>query len=152
MTPSRPTALLIAALAGILLCSCAIGVKKWPKAQVQEDEFEWRGVIATRQDNCLVLDGMLSGNYDNLARIIVQLEPLGDNEPGYGCVNCPFTIRSMETLEMDDPRLTRAAGQVSIVVCGLEKDRSYRYRLVAENILSNLASQATDVALVRPQP
>ena len=152
MTRSRPTALILAALAGILLCSCAIGIKKWPKAQIQEDQFQWRGVIASRQDGCLILDGMLSGNHDNLARIMVQLEAMGDGEPGYGCINCPFNVRQSEMIEMGDPRLTKNAGQISIVICDLEPERAYRYRLVAENALPNLATVATDVVLVRPQP
>lgn len=152
MTRPGPTALLLAALACVLLCSCAIGVKKWPKAQVEEDQFQWRGVIATRQDNCLILDGMLSGNYDNVARIMVQLEALGDGEPGYGCINCPFIVRQSVTVEPGDPRLTRNAGQISIIVCELEADRAYRYRLVADNVLSNLQSVATSVTLIRPQP
>ena len=152
MTRSRPTAILLAALAGILLCSCAMGIKKWPSAQVKEDQFRWRGVIASRQGKCLMLDGVLSGNYGNLESILVQLEALGDDEPGYGCVNCPFNVRQAELVEAGDPRMTRSAGQISIVLCNLEADRTYRYRLVANNILNNLEPQATDVGLVRPQP
>lgn len=152
MTRSRPTAILLAALAGIFLCSCAIGIKKWPSAQIKEYQFKWRGVIASRQDKCLMLDGVLSGNYGNLKSVLVQLEALGDNEPGYGCVNCPFNVRQAELVEVGDPRMTRSAGQISIVLCDLEADRTYRYRLVANNVLDNLAPVATDVALVRPQP
>lgn len=139
------------ALAAMLLCSCAIGVKEWPKAQEQEDEFAWQGLIATRQDSCLILDGMLSGNHANLSAIRLQLEAMGDGvEEGYGCFDCPFTVRRTETVRRGDPKLSMQGAQFTMTVCGLEPERAYRFRVVADNVFTNLEPQATDVALIRP--
>ena len=135
----------------LALSACTLGVKKWPKAQVEEETFAWRGAIASRDKSCLVFDGVLSGNHDRLKSITVELEPLGDG-PGYGCENCPFNVRQSETVDTNDVRLTKTGGQIALTLCGLEADRSYRYRLVAHNSNDNLADQATDVTLIRPLP
>jgi len=56
-----------------LLCITACGLKVWPQPQADEDTFAWGDITFVSRGTCLEINGMLTGAYENLAKIELEI-------------------------------------------------------------------------------
>jgi hypothetical protein len=131
------TFLLLALLAAVLGC----GNKVWPRAQAAQDIFSWDEIRATRTADCATVSGTLRGGFANLEGVAVQVEELAE-EP---CLGCPFSPGRVLEFGPTDPALSIRGPHVSLLVCGLDPNRSYRLRLVGRNIYMTLGRADSEV-------
>lgn len=131
----------------ILLTACTLGYKDWPQPQNAEDRFSWRLVTAERQGACLVIEGRLSGAYQYLSYVTVQLEALGD---GAGCVECPFNPSMLRDLARGDSGYEEIGPYVRLVVCDLDPNREYKFRIVGHSSLRSLRPVRSEVMISEP--
>lgn len=131
-----------------MVCSaCTLGYKAWPEPVEKEDTFSWRLVTAERKDGCLIIEGRLQGAYQRLDFVTVQLEPL---VPGAGCVECPFTPRKILDMRRGDQGYSEIGPYVRLTVCGLERDLTYKFRIVGHNSLRSIPERKSGVLIAEP--
>ena len=130
----------------LVLITLALGCghKEWPRAQAAEDLFVWSAAEASRTGTCATVSGTLRGRQANLDSLAVQIEEM-DAEP---CLICPFSPQRAEPFSLADPAVTVRGSMVSVLVCGLDPDRSYRVRLVGRNRYMTLGTALSEVLVL----
>jgi hypothetical protein len=111
------------------LCLTACGLKVWPQPQADEDTFAWGDITYASRGTCLEINGILTGAYENLAKIELEIAYTEDD-----CPTCPFKSEQSVVFAMDAPELSRHDGALRIEYCQLPVSASYRWRVVAYNV------------------
>ncbi|MDD4730541.1 MAG: hypothetical protein PHX58_01265 [Desulfovibrio sp.] len=130
----------------LLISACTLGYKAWPAPEEKEDAFAWRLVTAQRKDGCLIIEGRLQGNYENLDFVTVQLEAM----PTDGCVECPFAPQRLVDMHRGDAGYDEIGPYVRLTLCDLEPDLMYKFRIVGHNALRSLQPQRSGVLIAEP--
>jgi hypothetical protein len=112
-----------------MVCVAACGLKVWPQPQAAEDTFAWGNIAFTAQGTCLEIHGVLTGAYENLAKIELEIAYTDAD-----CPTCPFQSEQSVIFNMDAPELSRHDGTVRIKYCQLPVSATYRWRVIAYNV------------------
>ena len=137
-TPLRTSLMALSLCLALLLAGC--GKKSWPSPRAEEDRFTISQLTAERQGNCLNMQLRLSGNHQNLRGLVLELE--GREEP---CPGCPFTPTDTIRLSLSSPTVSRDGPRFSITWCGLQPERTYRWRLSAVNVYPSIPDERSNV-------
>ena len=131
------TILFVAACLAIAGC----GKKEWPSPRTEADRFAWQQVSAQREGTCLLIRGELEGAWQNLKRVVLQLETSDELCPG-----CPFSPDRSASYPLDDTSLRREGSRVAITHCGIEPETAVRLRLAGENVYSQIPEELSGIA------
>lgn len=151
LNPSRrqrrdfPTARGMAlALLFLLVAVAGCGKKGAPMPDYSRQLFSWRNVFATLSDEgCVSVSGSVGGETQNLAFMVLELEPLDAS-----CVGCPFVpqetyrVNSADAWESSDGQTFRFA------YCPATRSEAYRWRLMGRNVFASLPAVSTPVRTV----
>lgn len=128
----------------LLLVMAGCGKKGAPMPDYSRQLFSWRNVFATLSDEgCVSVSGSVGGEAQNLAFMVLELEPLDAS-----CAGCPFVpqetyrVNSADAWESPDGQTFRFA------YCPATRSESYRWRLVGRNVFSSLPAVPTPVRTV----
>ena len=139
----RPATIIAAACLLLMLAGC--GKKEWPTPRVSEDRFGWLDVKGGRADDCLLVNIQVSGNFENVSVVTLQLEPIGEGDPSLGCPTCPFQAREVVDFVPGQPGLEQNGPFLTLSHCGLRSDVLYRWRIVGTNRLPDLGEVRSEV-------
>ena len=126
-----------------LLCITACGLKVWPQPQADEDTFAWGDITFVSRGTCLEINGMLTGAYENLAKIELEIAYTEAD-----CPTCPFQAEKTVTFAMDAPEISRKDGAINLTYCQLPASASFRWRIVAYNVHTLLKKVDSRVFMV----
>ncbi len=119
---------------GIALAGC--GKMGDPKPVKSQDTFEFAAFSASGANNCLVLQGAVSGNIANVEAIGLDLAPVTGPED---CPGCPFNPREYAEFSPTDAQLDAQSGRFAFSYCpGGISAPAYRWRLVGKNVYHGL--------------
>lgn len=120
-------------LASAALQGC--GKSGMPKPPKSNAEFGWESVGGQATgNNCIFLQGTLTGSVQNLNDVILEIEPVNDDS----CVGCPFTPRERERFSAWRLGVTTSNPSFSRTYCPQVTGEGIRWRLVGTNTYSNL--------------
>ncbi|WP_027179249.1 hypothetical protein [Maridesulfovibrio bastinii] len=139
----------VPAMLMLCLALSGCGVKIWPSPVKSEDIFKIASVNGTRSGSCLTVTVKLSGAYQNLANISMQYQADGDG-PGEGCPTCPFFPANRENYIPGSSNISSDGAILSFTECGLDPQKSYRWRIVASNVYDTLGLAISDVFTAAP--
>ena len=117
------------------------------RTQESEDRFAWRLVTAERQGGCIVIEARMTGAYQNLDYVSVQLEPLGSDA---GCPECPFNPVRILDIGRDSANFEEIGPYVRLVVCDLEAGRAYKWRILGHHALRGFRPVFSEVQTLTP--
>ncbi len=127
-----------------LLCLlCACGKAGLPDPGDPSKSFAWKSYEAKPIGNCLAFSGVLSGAYNNLDSLRLELEPVDGPED---CPGCPFVARDIVEFSPREAGLERTTGNISFSYCP-NPAPAFRWRLVGLNVYTSLPYAATSVWL-----
>lgn len=132
----------------LALFGCALGKKEWPEARESDDEFKLELVIGDRQDTCLLLELEVLGAVDRIYRASVQYEKVGGDDGG--CSGCPFVPREAAHFTRNSDQFQMNGNMLSLSVCNLEPDATYRFRVAGKSELPTSPLVYTDVYITTP--
>lgn len=127
----------------IFLVLTGCGKKEWPSVVDQEEVFSFEQVSGARKAGCLNLEATLSGAVDNVHTLVLEFEALA--EP---CPDCPFTPTARSYLDLNGYQVKRQGNTIWISQCNLEKDTSYRVRLLGVNVFPGIQTSSSEVVMV----
>ncbi|MBT8763137.1 hypothetical protein KFV02_04245 [Desulfohalobiaceae bacterium Ax17] len=133
----------------LLLCLATIstgcGKRVWPEPDVSEEKFALEIKEAKLINKCLRLKIYIKGNYANLSRITLELEPIG---PQGECPACPFQVQQSVVFELDTPQIMRKGADLYIKYCQIQKNTDYRVRVKGRNVYPALPDVISNVVTV----
>ncbi len=136
----------VVTLCAVLALGAACGKKIMPQPQDNRELFNWRGVTAMATANgCIAARGEAQGNVDNLASVILEIQPLGVSTDGLGdgsadnCAGCPFRATSRQEFWPEKQITPQGTAIVEVTMCPDRKAPAYRWRLVGVNVLTRFA-------------
>ena len=121
-------------LIALLASGCALGKKEWPNPQQSEDAFTLEVLAAERTDDCLVLKLAVTGAVERLYRASIEYEVVGDGD-GEGCQGCPFVPRGAKHIARNSSEFDLKGNTLSISLCGLDPQKTYRFRVAGKSEL-----------------
>lgn len=145
----------VAALCALLALGAACGKKIMPQPQDNRELFSWRGVTAMATSNgCITARGEAQGNVDNLASVILEIQPLGGTADGAAdsCAGCPFQATARQEFRPERQITPQATAIVEVTMCPDRKAPAYRWRLVGVNVLTRFAHALSKVQLLVVDP
>lgn len=122
--------LLALALILLQLASLGCGRKDWPEPMAEQERFDITDPTGQLADGCLEIRARLRGASGNLTRLILELQPTGEDA---ACPTCPFHAEQRVEVPLDAPNLEIDKRSLLLTHCGLEQGRAYRWRLVGYN-------------------
>lgn len=144
-TEHKDGALAALVLVLVLLTGAAgCGKKGAPMPDYSNQLFSWRNVFATLSDDgCVSVSGSVGGEAQNLAFMVLEIEPLDAS-----CAGCPFV--SQETYRVDSADAWESPdGQTfRFAYCPTARSDAYRWRLVGRNVFTSLPAVSTPVRAV----
>ncbi len=140
----RFTTALSLLLITLLTFGCALGKKEWPNPQASEDAFALELVVAERQEDCLLLEIVVTGAVERLYRASIEYEVVGDGD-GDGCEGCPFVPRFAKHIARDHSEFNLKANHLKLSLCGLDPQKTYRFRVTGKSELPTNPLVRTDV-------
>ncbi|MFP4070924.1 MAG: hypothetical protein ACLFTB_02645 [Desulfovibrionales bacterium] len=139
----------IRSVATLLFLSClllpACGKKIWPEPQLAEDKFRFESVQAFSLEGCLTTSAFVSGRFENLDTVFLELEYAGDDV----CPGCPFTPSRVLTFNPYESRVHMEGPQLRITLCSAAAQDVLRIRLRGTNIYGTLQETASEPVRVR---
>lgn len=127
----------------LLVWTTGCGLKVWPEPRAEEDRFAWEAVSLSAGENCLEIRATLTGAYENLARVELELAPRDED-----CPSCPFQPQQTHVFTMNDPEITRQGSSLTLLACQLPETTGFRWRIVGYNVHSSLQSVPSKVMYV----
>ncbi|SHN67769.1 hypothetical protein [Desulfovibrio litoralis] len=117
----------------------ACGKSSMPKPPKSNQELSFEAVGGKLvNNNCIAIQGTLSGAVDNLNDIVFEFEPIDDNS----CTTCPFTSRERQVFSAWNLGIKAENPNFSKLYCPQLKGKGvlkgFRWRLVATNVYLNL--------------
>jgi hypothetical protein len=139
--------LLLAVLAVVMLAATGCGVRGWPSPQNSEDIFSFESVVGRRTGECLKVVVKVDGAYKNVEALSLQYQADGDG-PGEGCPTCPFFPANRKEYTPGSEGIQSDGSTFVFSECGLNPEKSYRFRVVGRNSYEVLGLVISDVYLV----
>uniref|UniRef100_B8DJI9 Lipoprotein n=1 Tax=Nitratidesulfovibrio vulgaris (strain DSM 19637 / Miyazaki F) TaxID=883 RepID=B8DJI9_NITV9 len=125
-------------LCAVLALGAACGKKIMPQPQDNRELFSWRGVTATATENgCLTARGEAQGNVDNMASVILEIQPIDGSADS--CAGCPFQATARQEFWPEKQITPQGTAIVEVTMCPDRKAPAYRWRLVGLNVLTRFA-------------
>lgn len=141
----------VAALCAALALGSACGKKILPEPQDNRELFTWRSATAAATPNgCITARGEAQGNVDNLAAVILELQPL-DNS-AQNCAGCPFQATLRQEFRPEKQITPQNTAVVEMTLCPDVKAPAYRWRMVGVNVLTRFAHALSTVQSVIMDP
>jgi len=134
----------------VVLALSACGKREWPIPVSSEDKFRWRSVEVQRNQDCIILNCELAGNWTNIDTVKVLVEPVG-NDPDDGCASCPFTPRATLVFGPGAAGMRKDMNRIVITACGLNAAKTYRLQLIGFNAFTRIAPVASELVLSPPK-
>jgi hypothetical protein len=128
-----------------LVVSTGCGKRVWPEPDVSEEKFALEIKEAKLINKCLRLKIYIKGNYANLSRITLELEPIG---PQGECPACPFQVQQSVVFELDTPQIMRKGADLYIKYCQIQKNTDFRVRVKGRNVYPALPDVISNVVTV----
>lgn len=129
----------------LLLMLFGCGKKGVPQPDDARDKFAWADTsMQAGLNGCLSVTGTLSGQVANLTDVVLEIQPIADDDD---CVGCPFT--PTERMEFSE-RTLRGHPEVNTIrlnYCPREETPSYRWRLIGINVHRRFPYEVTPVKL-----
>lgn len=141
--------LLLTLLVVTLLAVNGCGVKMWPSPQNNEDTFSFASVTGRRTGECLKVVVKVNGAFKNIDNFSLQFQADG-NGPGEGCPTCPFFPAIRKQFTPGSEGIQSDGSTFVFSQCGLDPEKSYRYRVVGRNAYEALGVVISDVYIVTP--
>jgi len=141
-TPRARRVAAVAALCAVLALGAACGKKIMPVPQDHRELFSWRSVTATATTNgCIAARGEAQGNVDNMASVILEIQPLGGSADGSAdsCAGCPFQATARQEFWPEKQITPQGTAIVEVTMCPDRKAPAYRWRMVGVNVLTRFA-------------
>ncbi|XPV77872.1 MAG: hypothetical protein ACNI27_08090 [Desulfovibrio sp.] len=130
-----------------ILASC--GYKDWPQPVESQDVVSIVNAQASLDSSCMGLKVQLGGQYQNVKAVDLLLEPVGYGE-NEGCPTCPFKPLRRLRLVPGDAGFEQNGPFLNLTYCGLKTDKTYRWRVVVENVHQALRPVRSDVKTIEP--
>ncbi len=127
-------------LAVLLLVTAGCGKKVWPEPDAQEEKFALQIENSEIDNSCLEIQAVISGNYRNLAGLVLELEEA--DEP---CPGCPLRVDQTVNFGMNSPHVERQDERIQISYCGVDPKKYIRFRLVGSNVYSQISEAQSEV-------
>ncbi len=128
----------VAALCAMLALGAACGKKIMPQPQDNRELFSWRATTAMATANgCIAARGEAQGNVDNLASVILEIQPIDGSADS--CAGCPFQATSRQEFRPEKQITPQDTAIVEMTMCPDRKAPAYRWRLVGVNVLTRFA-------------
>ena len=138
----------------VLLCMLLAGVsgcgkKGDPSIPGENRQFAFTRLDATLLNECIQIQGSLSGSWWNLEQIYVEVQPsdiLGN------CDNCPFLPTEQAAFTASDVFAEWGNGKISLQFCPMTSSSeitAWRWRLIGKNMVRDLPYVLTPVQIVR---
>jgi hypothetical protein len=121
---------------GLLICLCpaalsACGKDGDPKPRQSTRSFVWQEVNITPIANCLEVRAVMSGVYNNLESVILEMDAVNGPED---CPGCPFSPGETYTQEKNSKVFDPNRGALHFTYCPRQKGAAYRARIVGVNV------------------
>lgn len=148
----------VVTLCAVLALGAACGKKIMPVPQDHRELFQWRSTTATATPNgCIAARGEAQGNVDNLASVILEIQPLGGTTDGVAggmsngsptasgdgnagnCAGCPFQATARQEFRPEKQITPQGTAIVEMTMCPDRKAPAYRWRMVGVNVLTRFA-------------
>lgn len=145
----RPTRAVVAPLFALALvfALAGCGKKDAPMPDYSRQVFSWRNVFATLSDDgCVSIAGSVSGAPQNLASMVLELEPLDA-----ACAGCPFVPQETHRVDSADAWESPDGETFRFAYCPSTRADAYRWRLVGRNVVPSLPVVPTPVRTVGPE-
>ena len=148
----RPDARALRRMSLILLvlvfAMAGCGKKGLPVPDYSRQLFSWRNVFATlSEEGCLSVSGSVGGEAQNLAFMVLELEPLDA-----ACAGCPFVPQEIYRIDSTDAWESPGGQTFRFAYCPAARSEAYRWRLVGRNVFSSLPAVVTPVRTVESGP
>lgn len=141
----------VAALCATLALGAACGKKVMPVPKDDRELFSWKSVTATATANgCIAARGEAHGNVDNLASVIVEVQPLDSADNS--CAGCPFQATQRQEFTPVKHLTPQGNAIVEMTMCPDRKAPAYRWRLVGVNVLTRFAHALSRVQALVTDP
>ncbi|MBI9111397.1 hypothetical protein [Maridesulfovibrio ferrireducens] len=141
--------LVLTLLVVTLLAVTGCGVKMWPAPQKSEDTFTFTSVTGRRTGECLKIVVKVDGAFKNVDNLSLQFQADGSG-PGEGCPTCPFFPAIRKQFIPGSEGIQSDGSTFVFSECGLDPEKSYRYRVVGRNVYEALGIVISDVYIVTP--
>lgn len=135
-------------LCAILVGMTGCGKKGAPSIPGENRQFSFSKLDATLVNECLHIQGTLSGSWWNLEQIYVEVQPsdiLGN------CDTCPFLPTEQAIYNASDIFVERGNGDISLQFCPMTSSpeiKAWRWRVIGKNIVRDLPYVLTPVQTV----
>lgn len=137
-TPRARRVAAVAALCAVLALGAACGKKIMPVPQDHRELFSWRSVTATATTNgCIAARGEAQGNVDNMASVILEIQPIDGSADS--CAGCPFQATARQEFWPEKQITSQGTAIVEVTMCPDRKAPAYRWRMVGVNVLTRFA-------------
>ena len=137
-TPRARRMAAVVGLCAVLALGAACGKKIMPVPQDHRELFQWRNATAMATANgCIAARGEAQGNVDNLASVILEIQPIDGSEDS--CAKCPFQATSRQEFWPEKQITPQGSAIVEVTMCPDRKAPAYRWRLVGVNVLTRFA-------------
>lgn len=121
-------------LLGMMLCLPLLaGCGKYgdPQPRQASRSFVWQEVNITPIANCLEVQAVMSGVYNNLESVLLEIDPVNGPED---CPGCPFEPSESYTQEKNSKVFNPNRGTLHFTYCPRQKGAAYRARIVGINV------------------
>ncbi len=146
----RTTILGLVLMLGLMLPGLSgCGKKSWPEPNASQERYDFKSESAQIRHNCLNIKAKISGNKDNISKIILEIT---ETDTPTDCPTCPFHPEMRVEFPLSDPQLQINKGTLTLQYCSLEADASYRWRLVGYNSYPGLGAVTSRVIMTSPNP
>lgn len=130
-------------LAAYFLSGC--GKSGYPLPRDESRSFAWQEVEAKPAGRCVAFTGSLSGAYQYLDGVRLELAPVNGPED---CPGCPFVPEEVTELTVRDVAFNRQDGTMAFSYCPTPA-KAYRWRLAGISVFNRLPhATMTDRLLV----
>ena len=136
----------VIALFATLMTGCTLGFKSWPQPKAAQDKFAWHSVTLQLAGDSLVIEGRLTGSFENFQYVRVFVEPLGPDS----CDQCPFNPVITKEYRPGDPGFELVGPWMKVQLGGLDTAIAYRVQLVGTNRLDGLADVQSTIERIDP--
>ncbi|WP_341806105.1 hypothetical protein [Nitratidesulfovibrio liaohensis] len=128
----------VVTLCVVLALGAACGKKIMPVPQDHRELFQWRSTTATTTPNgCIAARGEVQGNVDNLASVILEIQPIDGSADS--CAGCPFQATARQEFWPEKQIGPQGTAIVDVTMCPDRKAPAYRWRMVGVNVLTRFA-------------
>lgn len=139
---------LVALLCALLVVTAGCGKKGAPSVPGENRQFTFSRLDATLINECIHIQGNLSGSWWNLEQIYVEVQPsavLGN------CDDCPFLPVEQAVYNASDIFVERGNGDITLQFCPMSSSpeiKAWRWRIIGKNIVRDLPYALTPVQTI----